>query len=174
MASSRERLEIDSRPGRASIRRSVAQILPVHPEVVGEGRGRRAAASPRRSGGARTAPRPCPPAEGGRGCRSATTSTKNFGMHRRMCLGRILLERAERFRGGTFDGIMEGLPDKNPPSGNPYAVQSGFQPTYRYLSQTHRKSTLFLPPPAQLKLEIPTAESRAALMVNGSIHLWPS
>ncbi len=27
--------------------------------------------------------RPCPPAGRGRGCRSATTSTNNFGMHRR-------------------------------------------------------------------------------------------
>ncbi len=46
---------------------------PVYPEVVGDGSGRRAAASPRRLGAARTAQRPCPPVGRRRGCRSATT-----------------------------------------------------------------------------------------------------
>ena len=65
---------------RQRIAKDGSSFFSVHPDVVGEGCGRRAAASPRRSGAVRIAQRPCPPAGRGRGCRSATTSTKNIGM----------------------------------------------------------------------------------------------
>ena len=68
------------------------EAVTLHPDLVGDGSGRRAAASPRRSGASRTAQRPCPPAGRGRGCRSATTSTDKIGMH-----GRVLASTIAQF-----------------------------------------------------------------------------